>query len=90
MPQATAQQFTELARRQGDDALMLVSDRLLGVSMLRVGELNDARHCLERMVNRYISRRRAALTPTYFTLINAPWRAQTSRAYSLSIFLTNP
>jgi tetratricopeptide (TPR) repeat protein len=34
---------------------MLVSDRLLGVSMLRVGELNDARHCLERMVNRYIA-----------------------------------
>src|SRR5882757_3039494 len=51
----TAQQFTELARRQGDDALMLVSDRLLGVSMLRVGELNDARHCLERMVSRYIA-----------------------------------
>jgi predicted ATPase/DNA-binding winged helix-turn-helix (wHTH) protein len=51
----TAQQFTELVRRQGDDALMLVSDRLLGTSMLRVGELNDARHCLERMVNRYIA-----------------------------------
>jgi predicted ATPase/DNA-binding winged helix-turn-helix (wHTH) protein len=51
----TARQFIELARRQGDDALMLVSDRFLGTSMLRVGELNDARRCLERMVNRYIA-----------------------------------
>jgi predicted ATPase len=51
----TAHQFTELARREGDDALMLVSDRILGVSMMRVGELNDARQCLERMVNRYIA-----------------------------------
>jgi len=51
----TAQQCTELARRQGNDALMLVSDRFLGTSMLRVGKLNDARCCLERMVNRYFA-----------------------------------
>jgi predicted ATPase/DNA-binding winged helix-turn-helix (wHTH) protein len=51
----TAQQFAELARRQDDGALMLISDRFLGTSMLRVGKLNDARVCLEGMVNRYIA-----------------------------------
>jgi predicted ATPase len=52
---STAQRFAELARRQGDDALMLLSDRFLGTSMLRVGKLNDARRCLERVVNHYIA-----------------------------------
>jgi predicted ATPase/DNA-binding winged helix-turn-helix (wHTH) protein len=51
----TAHLFAECARRHGDDALMLVGDRLRGTSMMRMGELNDARHCLERVVNHYIA-----------------------------------
>jgi len=52
---ATAHLFAECAGRHGDDALMLVGDRLRGTSMMRMGELNGARHCLERVVNHYFA-----------------------------------
>jgi predicted ATPase/DNA-binding winged helix-turn-helix (wHTH) protein len=79
----TAQQFTELARRQGDDALMVLSDRFLGQSMLRVGELNDARPRLERMVNRYMAPPSGSHTLLFHFNQRAMARADLARVFAL-------
>jgi len=83
----TAQQFTELARRKGDDDSMLVSNRFLGTSMLLVGELNDARHCLERMVNHYIAPPSGSHTVLFHFGQRAMARADLARVLALQGYL---
>ncbi|HUN43639.1 MAG TPA: winged helix-turn-helix domain-containing protein [Acetobacteraceae bacterium] len=52
---ATAREFAELARHLNDDALILAGDRFLGIPLLRLGNLASAKHCLTRMVDRYVA-----------------------------------
>jgi predicted ATPase/DNA-binding winged helix-turn-helix (wHTH) protein len=52
---STVHQLAELVRLQNDDVVPFTTDRFLGFSLLRVGDLAGARDCLERMVHRYVA-----------------------------------
>jgi predicted ATPase/DNA-binding winged helix-turn-helix (wHTH) protein len=83
----TAHQFASLARRQGNEALALLGDRFLGTSMLRVGELNEARSLLERMVNRYVAPQSGRHTISFNFDLRVMARANLARALSLQGYL---
>jgi hypothetical protein len=52
---ATVQRFSEVARRTGDEGLVLVADRLIG-NMLRIaGHPGEAQKLLEQVLERYVA-----------------------------------
>ena len=53
--QSIAARFSELARRRGDLADILVGDRLMGNAMHYAGNQPEARRCLERVLELYVA-----------------------------------
>ena len=51
--QATVRRFSEVARRTGDEGLVLVADRLIGNMRRIAGRPSEARMLLERVLERY-------------------------------------
>jgi tetratricopeptide (TPR) repeat protein len=51
--QATVRRFSEVARRAGDEGLVLVADRLIGNMRRIAGRPSEARMLLERVLERY-------------------------------------
>ena len=52
---ATVRRFSEVARRTGDEGLVLVADRLIGNMRRIAGRPSEARMLLERVLERYVA-----------------------------------
>jgi predicted ATPase/DNA-binding winged helix-turn-helix (wHTH) protein len=53
--QATVQRFSEVARRTGDEGLVLVADRLIGNMLHIAGHPREAQKLFERVLDRYVA-----------------------------------
>jgi predicted ATPase len=53
--QATAQRFAEVARRTGDEGLVLVADRLVGNMLHIAGHPREAQKLFEHVLERYVA-----------------------------------
>jgi predicted ATPase/DNA-binding winged helix-turn-helix (wHTH) protein len=53
---AVAEKFCTYAAKSADPADALIGDRLVGVALLALGELESARRRIERMLDRYVAR----------------------------------
>jgi hypothetical protein len=53
---AVAEKFCTFAAKSTDPADGLVGDRLVGVALLALGDLEGARRHIERMLGRYVAR----------------------------------
>jgi predicted ATPase len=54
---AVAEEFRTYAAKSADPADGLIGDRLVGVALLALGELEGARRHIERMMGRYVARK---------------------------------
>ena len=51
----TARTFAEVARHNGDEAVVLVADRLIGITLQFIGDQRRARRLLEGMLENYVA-----------------------------------
>ena len=50
-----ARQFCDVAKSTDDPANLLIGDRMIGWSLHWLGDQHKARHCLDRVLNRYVA-----------------------------------
>ena len=50
-----ARQFCDVAESTDDPANLLIGDRMIGWSLHWLGDQHNARHCLDRVLNRYVA-----------------------------------
>jgi predicted ATPase/DNA-binding winged helix-turn-helix (wHTH) protein len=53
--QSTAEQFSLVARRTGDQAFVLVADRFMGNTLQHGGKQHEAQNCFERVLELYVA-----------------------------------
>jgi predicted ATPase/DNA-binding winged helix-turn-helix (wHTH) protein len=55
--QSAAEQFSRVALRTGNPAIIPVADRMIGLALQYAGKTSEAQRCFERMLDRYVDPR---------------------------------